>query len=169
VDEKLDPLQFAYQSGKGVEDAKLLILNNLYKHLEKPQAHVRLLFTDFSSAFNTMQPHLLIESLPCDFKLPHQIVLWILDFLTDRVQRVSVNGRFSDSLIMSTGSPQGCVLRPYSLLCILTDAGAVRRATAIWSSFLTIPRYCPFSKAQNQTTGMLSLILFLGVMITSWT
>ena len=54
VDEKLDPLQFAYQSGRGVEDANLFILNNLYKHLEKPQAHVRLLFADFSSAFNTM-------------------------------------------------------------------------------------------------------------------
>ena len=75
VDEKLDPLQFAYQSGRGVEDAKLLILNNLYKHLEKPQAHVRLLFADFSSAFNTIQPHPLIERLLCDFKLPHQLVL----------------------------------------------------------------------------------------------
>ena len=74
VDEKLDPLQFAYQSGS-VEDAKLLILNNLYKHLEKPQAHVRLLFADFSSAFNTIQPHPLIERLLCDFKLPHQLVL----------------------------------------------------------------------------------------------
>ena len=135
VDEKLDPLQFAYQSGRGVEGAKLLILNNLYKHLEKPQAHVRLLFADFSSAFNTMQPHLLIESLPCDFKLPHQIVLWILDFLTDRVQRVSVNGRFSDSLIMSTGSPQGCVLSPLLFIMFTDGSRAVRRTAAIWSNF----------------------------------
>ena len=132
VDEKLDPLQFAYQSGRGVEDAKLLILNNLYKHLEKPQAHVRLLFADFSSAFNTMQPHLLIERLLYDFKLPHQIVLWILDFLTDRVQRVSVNGRFSDSLIMSTGSPQGCVLSP--LLFIMYTDGC--RSSQEGSSYL---------------------------------
>ena len=156
------------KSGRCVEDTKLIILINLYKHLDKLHAHVRIGFADFSPAFNTMQLRLLIKRL-CDFKLSHQkLALWILDLFTDRVLRVSVNGRFSDSLIMSTGSPQGCALSPfYSLLCILTAAGAA----AIWSNFLTIGllRCCPFSKAQNQTTGMLSLILFLGVMITSWT
>ena len=30
----LDPLQFAYRSGRGVDDAKLFILNTLYRHLE---------------------------------------------------------------------------------------------------------------------------------------
>ena len=49
----LDPLQFAYRSGRGVDDAKLFILNTLYKHLEGPQTHARMLFADFSSAFNT--------------------------------------------------------------------------------------------------------------------
>ena len=33
TDGKLDPLQFAYQASKGVDDAKLLILNKVYKHL----------------------------------------------------------------------------------------------------------------------------------------
>ena len=56
---KLDPLQCAYQSGRGVDDAKIVILDRLYKHLEKPSAHARLLFADFSSAFNKMQPHIL--------------------------------------------------------------------------------------------------------------
>ena len=30
----LDPLQFAYRSGRGVDDAKLFTLNTLYRHLE---------------------------------------------------------------------------------------------------------------------------------------
>lgn len=34
--DKLDPLQFAYQAGNGVEDAKLFILDKVYKHLEQP-------------------------------------------------------------------------------------------------------------------------------------
>lgn len=116
--EGLDPLQFAYQAGRGVEDAKLFMLNHLYKHLEKPQAHARLLFADFSSAFNTMQPHLLIERLVSKFELSHQLVSWILDFLTGREQRVSGNGCLSDSVTISTGSPQGCVLSP---LLLYTD------------------------------------------------
>ena len=56
----LDPLQFAYRSGRGVDDAKLFILNTLYRHLEGPQTHGRILFADFSSAFNTIQPHILV-------------------------------------------------------------------------------------------------------------
>ena len=63
IEHKLDPLQFAYRPGKGVDDAKLFILNTLYKHLEKPGAHARILFADFSSAFNTIQPHILAEKL----------------------------------------------------------------------------------------------------------
>lgn len=84
VEGKLDPLQFAYQTSKGVEDAKLFILDKVYKHLEKPNAHVRLLFADFSSAFNKMQPHILIERLASYFNLPDQLLTLFLNFLTDR-------------------------------------------------------------------------------------
>ncbi|XP_030272344.1 uncharacterized protein LOC115581424 [Sparus aurata] len=80
VYDKLDPLQFAYQPGKGVEDAKLLILDKIYKHLEKPKSHVRLLFADFSSAFNKMQPHILIQRLSSYFNLPDQFLLLLLNF-----------------------------------------------------------------------------------------
>lgn len=68
--DKLDPLQFAYQSGKGVEDAKLFILDRVYKHLEQPKSHARLLFADFSSAFNKMQPNILTERLASHLMLP---------------------------------------------------------------------------------------------------
>jgi hypothetical protein len=117
---KLDPLQFAYRAGRGVEDAKLFILNTLYVHLEKPKAHARLLFADFSSAFNTMQPHILAKKLVFDFGLPHALIKWIIDFLTQRQQRVFVNSRFSNTVITCTGSPQGCVLSPL-LFIMYTD------------------------------------------------
>lgn len=44
-DGHLNPMQIAYQTGIGVEDAKCSILNNLYKTL----AHFRFLFVEFSS------------------------------------------------------------------------------------------------------------------------
>lgn len=109
---KLDPLQITYQLGKSVEDAKLFILNTLHKHLETPGAHARLVFADFSSAFNKMQPHILIERLDSYFNLPHQLLILILNFLTERVQQVFVNGQMVNMSIFTTGSPQGCVLSP---------------------------------------------------------
>lgn len=74
IDGKLDPLQFAYQAGNGV-DAKLFILDKVYKHLEEPKSHARILSADFSSAFNKMQAHILIGHLASHFKLPDQFLV----------------------------------------------------------------------------------------------
>ncbi len=56
--------------------------------------HARLLFIDFSSAFNTIQPHILTRRLLEQFELSNNLVGWILDFLTNRTKRVRVNGFF---------------------------------------------------------------------------
>ena len=74
IESQLDPLQFAYQAGRGVKDAKLFILDKVYTHLEKPTAHAKILFADFSSAFNLMQPHILAHKLISDFNLGNQLV-----------------------------------------------------------------------------------------------
>ncbi len=52
----IDPQQFAYQAKRGVEDAVITMLHQVYRHLDKPRSYVRTLFIDFSSAFNTIQP-----------------------------------------------------------------------------------------------------------------
>ena len=117
VETSLDPLQFAYRSGRGVDDATTTLLHFLYRHLEGVKTHARLLFIDFSSAFNTIQPHILAQKLIDDFKLDLNLVGWILDFLTDRSQCVRVNETLSSRMSSSTGSPQGCCLS--SLLYIL--------------------------------------------------
>ena len=112
-----DPLQFAYRPRRGVEDASITLLNLIFKHLVNSGSHSRLLFVDFSSAFNTVQPHILTTRLLEQFDLSNNLVGWILNFLTNRTQRVRVNGRLSDKVCSSTSSPQGCVLSP--LLYIL--------------------------------------------------
>ena len=79
------------------------------------------LLFDFSSAFNKMLPHVLIERLSSYFNLPNHILTLLLNFLTDRTQRVLVNGVMSETLVSSTGSPQGCVLSPL-LFILYTDS-----------------------------------------------
>ncbi len=162
----IDPLQFAYQAGKGVDDAKLFILNCLYRHLEKPQAHARLLFADFSSAFNLMQLHLLLSRLISDFNLPHQVVLWLSDFLTDRKQRVLVNGCDSDSLALSTGSPQGCILSPLLFILYTDECRSVKKGSYLIKFLMTL-HCCLFFKDLNQGMGRLLLILFHGATETT--
>ena len=66
---------------------------------------------DFSSAFNTIIPALLQDKLS-QLSVPDSTCRWITDFLSDRRQHVKLGKRVFDSQIISTGSPQGCVLSP---------------------------------------------------------
>ena len=58
-------------------------------------------FVDYSSAFNTIVPDILVEKLA-----------GLKNFLTNRPQVVTVGQAHSATLTLSTGSPQGCVLSP---------------------------------------------------------
>ena len=51
--------------------------------------------------------------------------LWIQDFLMERPQSVQVRTNTSNSITLSTGSPQGCVLSPL-LVTLLTHDCASR-------------------------------------------
>jgi hypothetical protein len=73
VNPHLDPLQFAYRPARGVEDAIATILHRLLTHLETPGHYARILFADFSSAFNTIQRHTMVEKLQA-LEVPTAIV-----------------------------------------------------------------------------------------------
>ena len=55
------------------------------------------------------------------FSLDNHLFLWITDFLTNRSQRVFVNGCFSELSLTCTGSPQGCVLSPLFYILYTDD------------------------------------------------
>ena len=107
----LDPNQFAYKPNRCTDDASLTLLHNIYTHLEKPGSFVRILFIDFSSAFNTIQPHLMAKKLLSFHVSPH-LIQWILSFLVHRSQSVRFQKALSSVRHTSTGSPQGTVLSP---------------------------------------------------------
>ena len=131
VSSKLDPLQFAYKAKRGVDDACLTLINLISKHLQNAEASVRILMIDFSSAFNSIEPVVLLKRL-IDLGVNSNLILFINDFLKERPQRVMANGKLSDELVLSTGAPQGCVLSP-TLFSIYTDE--IRLKNAITTLF----------------------------------
>ncbi len=78
--------------------------------------YVRMLFVDYSSAFNTIVPATQVAKLQT-LGLNRSLCSWILDFLTGRSQVVRMGNNTSSPLTLNTGAPQGCVLSPllYSL------------------------------------------------------
>ena len=113
VKDFMDPYQFAYRDRRSVDDAVLFVLNKIYSHLEKPGTYIRLMFFDFSSAFNTIQPHLMAQKL-VSMNVQPATVLWIMDYLTHRPQYVRMKSNCtSDTICSNTGAPQGTVLSPF--------------------------------------------------------
>ncbi len=124
----LDPLQFAYRANRSVDDAVNMGLHYVLQHLDRPGAYVRILFVDFSSAFNTIIPNLLLPKLT-QLSVLTSICQWINSFLTDRQQLVRLGKYTSSTRTISTGVPQGCVLSPllfsrYTNDCIFKDPSA---------------------------------------------
>ena len=107
-----DPLQFAYKKNRGTDDATLTLLHHAFTHLDHKGSFVRVRFIDFSSAFNTIQLHVLAHKLT-QTGVNAKLVLWIVNFLVERTQKVHFMNSVSSSMTTSTGSPQGTVLSPF--------------------------------------------------------
>ena len=63
IPETLDPLQFAYCPNRSTDDAISIALHTALSHLDKRNTHGRIIFIDYSSAFNTIVPSKLITKL----------------------------------------------------------------------------------------------------------
>ncbi len=114
----LDPLQFAYRPNRSADDDDISqVLHSSLTHIDSKNGnYVRLLFIEYSSAFNSIVPTKLAVKLS-DLGLNTSLCDWIQDFLTARPQVVKVGQFTSNSITLNVGAPQGCVLSPllYSL------------------------------------------------------
>jgi uncharacterized protein YpiB (UPF0302 family) len=108
----LDPLQFAYCPNRSTDDAISIALHTARSHLDKRNTYVRMLFIDYSSAFNTIVPMKLITKLRT-LGLNTSLCNWILNFLMGHPQVVRVGNNTSATLILNSVAPQGSV---FSLL-----------------------------------------------------
>ncbi len=116
----MDKLQFAYQANRSTDDAIITLIHEIAQHLDGNSKYARSLFIDYSSAFNTMQPHVLMSRL-AEYNIPVRLQLLVLDFLTNRQQYVRTDSEISSTITINTGAPQGCVLSAF-LFIVYTNA-----------------------------------------------
>ncbi len=127
----LDPLQFAYRPNRSTDDAISHILHSSLTHIDSSNGNfARLLFIDYSSAFNTIVPIKLTSKLT-GLGLNTSLCDWIQDFLTGRPQVVKVGQFTSNSITLNVGAPQGCVLSPLLYSLYTHDCVSSHRSTSI--------------------------------------
>ena len=114
----LDPLQFAYQASRSSGDTITTTFHLALTHLDKKVTYVRMLFIDFSSAFNTIIPQHLTRKLSL-LGLNTSLCNWILDFLMGRPQTVWIGSNTSSTSTLS------CVLSQLLLTLLTHDCTAL--------------------------------------------
>ena len=93
-------------------------------------SHLRMLFIDYSSAINTVIPAKLTQKL-FSLGLNHQLCEWNLDFPICQPQSVRIGISTSRTLLLNTGTPQGCVLSPILYTLYTHHCAASHANTAI--------------------------------------
>ncbi|KAK3557974.1 hypothetical protein QTP86_005637 [Hemibagrus guttatus] len=126
----LDPLHFTYRPNRFTDDAITTTLHLSLTHLDNKDTYVRMLFIDFSSAFNTILPQHLTKKLSL-LGLNTSLCNCILDFLTGRPQSVWIGNSTSSTTTLCTGAPQGCVLSPLLFTLLTHDCAAMHSSIHI--------------------------------------
>ena len=79
------------------------------------------IYTDYSAAFQSVNHSLLIHKLKHSYKLEGFALKWFVSYLSDRRQRVIVNGKTSKWTTVLSGVPEGSLLAPLLFSLFIND------------------------------------------------
>ena len=104
-------LQSAYRRHHSTETALLKVKNDILMNMENQKVTL-LVLLDLSAAFDTVDHRILLDRLQFDFGISGSALNWIESYLSNRTQRIYIDGVLSSNFNLKFGVPQDSCLGP---------------------------------------------------------
>ena len=117
--DKIDPMQFGNKQGVSTTHMLIKLLHEWQSQLDLGHS-VRVVFLDYSKAFDRVNHNILLDKLAQLNVSPHMLK-WFASFLINRTQCVKLGDATTTSLTMNGAVPQGALFGMEGFLALIND------------------------------------------------